>query len=231
MKKLYIALFVFFLLSGSLYAQTGPTISGKVVETMNSAGYTYVLLQEKGGAKIWVAVPQMKVTVGKQMTFANGAPMLNYESKTLNRKFDKVIFSPGPAQGTPSKAGAVEEVPHGMPSTASVGTSNVKVTKATGPGAYTIAELYSNINKLQKQSVTVRGKVMKATPNIMDTNWLHIQDGTGKDSDKTNDLVVTTSALPSVGDVVTIKGILAKDRDFGLGYRYDVIVEGATVKK
>ena len=37
-------------------------LSGKVVETMNAGGYTYVCL-EKGGKKSWVAVPEMKVVV------------------------------------------------------------------------------------------------------------------------------------------------------------------------
>jgi hypothetical protein len=33
-----------------------------------------------------------------------------------------------------------------------------------------------------------------------------------------------------VGDVVTAKGTLHKDKDFGTGYKYRVIVEEATVK-
>jgi hypothetical protein len=76
-------------------AQAG--ISGNVVETMDSAGYTYVLLENKG-KKTWVAVPQMKVTKGKAMTFRPGMEMKNFESKTLKRKFDTIIFSDGPVQ-------------------------------------------------------------------------------------------------------------------------------------
>lgn len=73
-----------------------PGLTGKVVETMNSAGYTYVCL-EKGGKKTWIAVPEMKVTKGQTMSFQPGAEMVNFESKTLKRKFDKIIFSAGPA--------------------------------------------------------------------------------------------------------------------------------------
>lgn len=46
----------------------------------------------------------------------------------------------------------------------------------------------------------------------------------------TNDLVVTTQDAPKVGDVVTAKGTLHKDKDFGAGYKYRMIVEEATVK-
>jgi len=74
----------------------GP--SGKVVDTMDSAGYTYVQLEQAGGKKIWVAVPQMKVTKGKTMTFHPGMEMKNFESKTLKRKFDSIIFSDGVAK-------------------------------------------------------------------------------------------------------------------------------------
>jgi len=70
-------------------------LSGKVVETMDSGGYTYVCL-EKSDNKLWLAVPKMKVVVGQNMSFIPGLQMVNFESKTLNRKFDKIIFSQGP---------------------------------------------------------------------------------------------------------------------------------------
>ena len=70
-------------------------LSGKVVETMDSGRYTYVCL-EKNDKKLWLAVPQMKVVIGQNMSFKPGIEMVNFESKTLNRKFDKIIFSQGP---------------------------------------------------------------------------------------------------------------------------------------
>jgi membrane protein involved in colicin uptake len=72
-------------------------ISGKVVDTMDSGGYTYVQL-ENAGKKTWVAVPQTKVTKGKTMTFSPGMEMKDFESKTLKRKFDSIIFSGGVVQ-------------------------------------------------------------------------------------------------------------------------------------
>jgi len=75
----------------------GSTISGKVVETMNSGGYTYVNL-EKDGKKTWVAVPAMKVSVGQELELMNGMEMKDFPSKSLNRTFDSIIFSGGPAR-------------------------------------------------------------------------------------------------------------------------------------
>jgi hypothetical protein len=71
-------------------------LSGKVVETMDSGGYTYVLL-EKDGEKTWAAVPQMKVRKGQMLSLRPGMEMENFTSKTLNRTFKKIIFSSGPA--------------------------------------------------------------------------------------------------------------------------------------
>ena len=68
--------------------------SGKVVETMDSGGYTYICL-ESGGKKVWAAAPTMKVLVGQELTLQPGQEMPNFKSKSLNRTFDSVIFSGG----------------------------------------------------------------------------------------------------------------------------------------
>jgi hypothetical protein len=67
---------------------------GKVLQTMDSAGYTYVEVEEKG-QKLWVAVMQTKVKVGDTVEFPDSPPMVNFQSKTLKRTFDKIIFAPG----------------------------------------------------------------------------------------------------------------------------------------
>jgi hypothetical protein len=71
-----------------------PAISGKVIETMDSGGYTYVCL-ENGGKKTWVAVPTMKVSIGQELKLQTGAVMTNFKSTSLNRTFESVIFSAG----------------------------------------------------------------------------------------------------------------------------------------
>ena len=63
----------------------------------------------------------------------------------------------------------------------------------------------------------------------MGKNWVHIQDGTGDPKGNTHDLVVTTQDDAAKGDIVTVSGVVAADKDFGAGYRYDVIVEDAKI--
>jgi hypothetical protein len=122
----------------------------------------------------------------------------------------------------PVKAGA----PHDniVPSTpTNIDFADIKKAE----GGKSVAELYAEKDSLSGKKVTVRGKVVKFSASIMGKNWIHLQDGTGgKD---TNDLTVTTSATAAVDDTVVVTGVIAADKDFGYGYKYDVILEDATV--
>jgi hypothetical protein len=195
---------------------------------MDSGIYTYIQIQASNGKKLWVAVPKMKVTKGENMSFTPGGVMMNFESKTLNRKFDEIIFSAGPL--------TKQQTQGEMKSTGSKGnvvatTEDIKIEKASGENAYTVEEVYKNSESLNQKNVVIKAKVVKVSASIMNKNWLHIQDGTGDSGKGTRDLVVTTKDLPSVGDVVTVSGTLGTNRDFGAGYHYNVIVEDAAVKK
>lgn len=110
-------------------------------------------------------------------------------------------------------------------------TEQIKVEKAKGAGAVTVSEAYEKAGKLDKKTVVVRGKVVKVSKGIMGKNWVHLRDGSGDPGKGTNNLVVTTKGDPNVGDVVTAEGTLYKDKDFGAGYKYQVIVEEATIKQ
>jgi hypothetical protein len=66
-------------------------VSGRVVETMNAAGYTYVQVNT-GAKKLWAAVPELKTKVGDSILIADGMAMENHHSKTLNRDFELIYF-------------------------------------------------------------------------------------------------------------------------------------------
>ncbi|KPK28714.1 MAG: hypothetical protein AMJ61_01385 [Desulfobacterales bacterium SG8_35_2] len=75
-------------------AAPGAPVTGKVIETMDSAGYTYLNVETDAGSK-WVAVNQTPVTVGEEVTYMDGMVMQNFVSKTLDRTFPEIIFSGG----------------------------------------------------------------------------------------------------------------------------------------
>ncbi len=227
------------------------TLSGKVLETMDSGGYTYVLLDTANGKK-WVAAPKTVVTVGQTAAFAPGMVMHKFKSETLNRTFDEVVFSPGKAGGHgggPAAMGgacpsggkkngsgsSMGSMGGGMGAMQSSGRVivppvDLAIEKAPGDNAFTVVEIYQQGPKLDKKKVVVRGKVVKVSPNIMGKNWIHMQDGSGDSKNGTHDLVLTSQQQPKVGEILIAEGVLAADKDFGAGYRYKVIVEETTFK-
>jgi hypothetical protein len=207
------------------------SLSGKVVETMNAGGYTYVSL-EKDGKKTWAAIPEMKISVGQQLSLQPGIEMVNFSSKSLGRTFDSISFSGGPVSDAPSAGGKgkADKKP-AVSKTTSLPAKAIKVAKAAGPDAYTIGEIYEKRTVLHEKTAVVRGQVVKVSAGIMGKNWIHLQDGTGDAAQGTNDLVATSQELPTVGDVITIKGTVFKDKDFGSGYKYAVIMEKAGIQR
>src|SRR5689334_9903595 len=144
---------------------------GKVLQTINSGGYSYVELRKKNGEKIWLAVPAAEIAVGSQQTFNPGMVMENFESKTLKRTFDKIVFT---ELATPAKGKEKKEISGKSPGSSGTVSPDVKVKvkKATGKNAYTISELHQNRAKLNKKKIVVRGKVVKVSTNIMGKNWV-----------------------------------------------------------
>jgi len=114
---------------------------------------------------------------------------------------------------------------------APVDVGDIKVAKASGPNARTVAEILTSKDGLKDKPVVVRGKIVKYTPGVMGKNWLHLQDGSGSAKDGTNDIVITTLDEAKKGDVILVSGVVRIDRDLGSGYFYKVLVEDAKLRK
>jgi len=199
-------------------------ISGKLLERIDASPYSYLKIQSAKG-EVWAAVPEAKIEKGAEVTVFNAMQMDNFESKTLKRKFDVVFFgtldapaaSPSPAMQHATAAKGPDDAP------------DVKVDKATGPDARTVAEVHAQKMELKEKSVTIHGKVVKFTSEVMSKNWIHLRDGSGNASKGDNDITVTTKGTAKVGDVVLVKGVVRINKDFGSGYTYAVIVEDAKI--
>ena len=204
--------------------------SGVVIETMNAGGYTYVKI-DTGSKKIWAAASEFQIKVGDKVSFTKGLPMKEYHSKTLNRTFNLIYFvsdisipgSDKDANKSPKKKTFLPHAKTEITPSAKIDFSGIKKPK----GGKTVSEIYADKDNLSGKEVIVRGKVVKFSRNIMGKNWIHLQDGTG-DKDN-NDLTITTSTMSNEGDTVLAKGIIVTNKDFGYGYKYDVIIEDAKV--
>ncbi|MFO1311255.1 MAG: nucleotide-binding protein [Burkholderiales bacterium] len=212
------------------WAADAPAVSGRVLEVKDVEIYTYLRLKTKDG-EIWAAVSKAPVKVGTDVAIVNPAVMTNFESKTLKKTFDRIVFGSlaAPGASAPAKSEDMGSLHAGMAKPIDAG--DVKVAKAAGPDARTIAEVNAKRADLKGKPVAVRGKVVKFTPGVMGKNWIHLRDGTGAEADGSNDIVVTTLDETAVGDVVLVKGVVATDRDLGSGYKYKVLIEEAKLQK
>ena len=206
------------------------SIKGTVLEVKDVETYTYLRLKTKDG-ETWAAVAKAPVKTGTEVTIENANVMHNFESRTLNRKFDKIVFgSIAGAGASAAAAGSDMAAVHaGVAKPVDVG--DVKVARATGPHARTVAEIVTGKADLKDKPVVVRGTVVKFTPEVLGKNWIHLRDGTGSASDDSNDILVTTKDEARIGDVVLVKGVVHTNRDLGSGYSYKVLIEEATLQK
>ena len=214
--------------AGEANAPRGASIKGEVLEVRDVDAYTYLRLRTSDG-ETWAAVGKTPVQKGAEVTIENAVVMHNFESKTLKRTFDKIAFGSLAGAGGAPAGGDLAQMHGGFSRAADVG--DIKVAKAKGPDARTVAEIVGKRSELKDKPVTVSGKVVKSTSGVMGRNWLHLRDGTGAAADGTNDVVVTTKDEAAVGDIVTAKGVVRTDVDLGSGYTYKVLVDSATLQK
>lgn len=205
--------------------QPAPAENHKVVaeEALNTERYTYVKVSENG-EHFWIAIPKTPVEIGATYYYQGGLMKKNFQSREFNRVFETLYLVSGILTEDPAAAGsAVDQAVSSAQNREAVAPP--KEVKAAA-GAIKIAELVGNLKKYEGKMVKITGKCVKVNPMIMGRNWVHLQDGSAKNFD----LTVTTTEQVELGSIITLEGTIALNKDFGAGYKYDVIMESATRK-
>lgn len=218
-------------LSTSITPSPNPSsgsITHKVVvqEVIQTSSYTYLRVKEDNNEN-WLAVPKMQAELGATYYHEDGMEMKNFHSKELNRDFELVFFIGG-LRSSPNVTRKVTGSSSNYTSTvkSTIVKNEIKVEPAKG--GITVAELFSAKEKYAGKIVRVRGQITKYNAAIMKKNWIHIQDGT--EFNGKFDLVGTSAMEFKVGDIVTIEGKVAINKDFGYGYSYEIIIEEIVTK-
>lgn len=183
----------------------------KVNEVLPTEKYVYLRVSE-GDEEYWVATGKQKVDVGKHYFFKDGLLKTNFESKEYNRVFEKVYL-----------VSKIVPENHAQETNTSAPAMTKSITKASG--SISIKELVDQASILEGKEVQLTGECTKLNANIMGRNWIHLKDG----SHDEYDFVVTSDQAIPEGHIVTLKGIVVLDRDFGSGYRYDLLLENASI--
>ena len=214
-------------------APAAPAVSvqGKVLEVKDVESYTYLRLGTPNG-EVWAAVMTAKVKKGSTVTIENGVVMSNFQSKSLKKTFPQIVFGTlaGSAAATAPGGHAMGAAFPIVPTKKLDTINDAPVAKASGPNAHTVAEIITKSAELKDKPVLLRGKVVKFNGGIMGKNWIHLRDGSGSAANETNDILVTSASETKVGDIVTVKGTIRTDKDFGAGYAYKVLIEEATLQ-
>ena len=209
----------------SMPAPAAPVMHTVVAkDVIQTTGYTYLLLTEEG-KEYWAAVSRFDAVKGKTYYYNNGMEMQNFKSKELNRTFESIQFIQEFSDQPIKEKVQAPLTTKGRQSVDKV--DGIKVEPVAG--GVKLADLFANKANYAGKKVKVTGQVVKFSPEIMSKNWIHLQDGS--ESNGSYDLTITTLETVEVGKVVTLEGVLAVDKDFGYGYKYDLILEESKVVK
>lgn len=199
-----------------------------VEEVMHTSVYTYLLMNEDG-SKAWIAIPKKDVNPGETYYYKDGIEMPDFKSKELDRTFETVYLVEGISENptqTKSAGNAMQQKQQPAGKQAPAKGVVAKIDHADDE--VTLAKLFADPDAYANKTIKVRGTVVKVNEQIMGKTWIHIQDGTEHDGQF--DLTATTAAQVKLGSVVGLKGTIALDKDFGYGYKYDIIMENTEVE-
>ena len=202
-----------------------------VKEAINASAYTYLFVDE-GGKEYWIAIPAMEVVIGKKYFYENGIEMKKFVSKELKRTFESVFFVEQIGEiPDPTSKKTTEQDPNVKDKKIVAGITSNKLMEGLKlpKEAITLNDLLANKEKYAGKVVTVIGKVVRYTPQVLYKNWIHIQDGTSFKG--INDVAISSLAKMKIDDIVILKGTVILNKDLGSGYKYDILIEDALIVK
>lgn len=192
-----------------------------VEEILQTSKYTYLNVSEDG-EMVWIAIPKKEVEKGGTYYYRGGLKKTNFKSVEHDRVFE-TVYLVSDVSKEPNMMGGAKGDPHANAGNTLPMDKNAKIEPP--PGGITIAELFANRKKYDGQSVRIKGRCVKLNNMIMNRNWIHLQDGSIKD--EAVDLTVTTTENIPLGAIVAFEGKITLNKDFGAGYKYEIIMEDA----
>ena len=198
-----------------------------IKEILPTSKYVYLNVDE-GPENFWIAVIKQDIKIGETYYFKRALLKTNFESKEHNKVFDKIYLVTNLVSSIHGND-ASEEMSNVTTNNEVTNEGLQASTKRNieQKGSMKIAELVKDPKKYEGKTVQISGECVKVNAGIMDRNWIHLKDGSKDDYD----LVITSDTFVPVGTVVTMKALVTLNKDFGAGYKYDLILEDGIVLK
>ena len=200
-----------------------------VKEILTASRYLYLYVKE-GEEQFWIAVRKTEIKIGGMYYYKRALLKTNFESKENNKVFEKIYLvtslvpvNHGNEQGSLKDINMTSAVDD-------INKSDVKAVEkfeniTQHKGSVMISELVSNLKKFEGQIIQISGKCVKVNAGIMNRNWIHVKDGSQDDYD----LVITSDIFVPEGTNITMKALVSINKDFGAGYKYDLILENGVL--
>ena len=194
----------------------------KIIETLPTEKYIYAFVNEDD-KNYWIASEKVTLDLNKNYYYKGRMTQIDFYSREYDRTFDTVYFVSQiiPADHNLSNQGRLKNDLNDHPETELYVKEAIQI-----PGSISIAELVTNKESYGGQTIQISGRCVKVNTDIMDRNWVHIQDGTQNDFD----MVITTGETVKVGETITFSGVVVLDQNYGSGYFYPIIIEEGQIK-
>ncbi len=182
----------------------GGTHEGTVIEVIDADPYTYANVKTKNG-DLWVAVPRSDIKKDIKISFNENMRVVNFESKSLGKTFDVLIFANEIKSDTPIKQ-IKPEHPHKQPE-----HSHEKTTPAVVPATVTSETKKEAANTVTAIDTNKSETPVKATATTVDANKSEIPvkaTVTTVDANKSETAVKATAS--TTNGVITIAEVYAK---------------------
>ena len=192
----------------------------QVLQRIDSGGYSYVEVLEQG-KQYWIAGPQSDVQKGDFIEYNKQMVMPSFTSNTLQRTFTDLVFVSAIYKEDEKQAPATQTNPHPV--------AMQEITVKTASSGIKVVDLFAQKEKLKGSEVLFNAQVVKITKDVMDKDWIHLQDGSGEQGE--HDIIATSKTTDlQVGDQVEVVGKLQTDLNLGSGYNYPAIIQEASFK-
>ncbi len=188
----------------------------RILKVTPGEKYRFAEVQE-GDKTYWIASTNQDIRAGETYFYNEALIRTEFESKDLQTVFDTLLLV---TRLVPDgKQGELKAPLH----KANAGEQDGQAQEANPEAVVSLelSELIQNPTPYEDKWVEFSGTCVKVNPGIMGRNWVHLK-ALGEAG---GEVVLTTQEEIEVGQVVRMQALVRRNRDFGSGYRYDLLLE------
>ena len=200
-------------------AENGIVIGLKEVRVVKvTPGEKYQFAEVREGDKTyWIASTARNIRAGETYFYNEALIRTQFESAELQTVFDTLLLV---TRLVPEGLQGELKAPLHKVNTGEQDDQAQEADQAS-PVSLDLSELIQNPAPYENQWVEFSGTCVKVNPGIMGRNWVHLK-ALGEAG---GEVVLTTQEEIEVGQVVRMQAVVKRNRDFGSGYRYDLLLE------